>query len=253
MEKRAGRETMRVESIIIERDASISIHDGERASILIKPAGRSLKAEILVGRGCEVEILSIIDSYCILHLTNHVGAGSAVRNHGLWLDGGKGRLANELEGFGSEAHDTQIFIGKGDGRLELDSRLHHISQETKGDIMVRGIVRDSASVDLSGLIKIEKTGSGAKSFLSEHAILLSPDAHASANPELEIDNNDVSSRHSASISKMDERKIFYLMSRGLPRKDAKNLIVEGFLGSGLERVFDPKMREELSGMMLKAL
>ncbi|MEW6722996.1 MAG: SufD family Fe-S cluster assembly protein, partial [Candidatus Micrarchaeota archaeon] len=124
---------------------------------------------------------------------------------------------------------------------------------TKGNILVKGIVKDKGAATLDGMIKIEKGGGGAESFLSEHVMHLNPGAHASANPELEIENNDVSSRHAASVSRIDEEKIFYLTTRGISREDAKKLIVEGFLESALGRIRDEKMRKELSGKVMAAI
>jgi Fe-S cluster assembly scaffold protein SufB len=92
------------------------------------------------------------------------------------------------------------------------------------------------------MIKIEKNGAGAESFLTQNVILLSPSSHATANPELEIENNDVSSRHAASVSQIDQDKIFYLMSRGISQKDSRKLIVDGFLEAVIEKISIEKVR-----------
>jgi Fe-S cluster assembly scaffold protein SufB len=103
------------------------------------------------------------------------------------------------------------------------------------------------------MIKIEKSGGGAESFLSEHVMLLDPGAHATANPELEIENNDVSSRHAASVSQIDSEKIFYLMSRGLSREESRKMIIEGFLESAIADIPEGKMREELMKKTMAAI
>jgi Fe-S cluster assembly scaffold protein SufB len=105
------------------------------------------------------------------------------------------------------------------------------------------VVKDGASAKISGKIKIEKCGAGAESFLTERVILFNPGAHAIANPELEIENNNVSSRHAASVSQIDEEKIFYLMARGLTREEAKKTIVEGFFESVLGKIENKEMKK----------
>jgi Fe-S cluster assembly scaffold protein SufB len=114
-------------------------------------------------------------------------------------------------------------------------------------------VKDNARADLGGMIKVEKKGGGAESFLSEHAILLDPGARATADPKLEIGNNDVMSRHSASVSQINDAKVFYLMTRGISRDDARGLIVSGFLESAISRIEDEGFRKEFIETMAKSL
>jgi len=100
--------------------------------------------------------------------------------------------------------------------------------------------------------KIEKHASGSNSFLDEHVMLLNPGARADTNPQLEIENNDVSSRHAASVSQIDENKIFYMMARGLKREDARKLIVEGFLGSAVEKIDNKEIKEKVSELIAES-
>jgi Fe-S cluster assembly protein SufD len=76
---------------------------------------------------------------------------------------------------------------------------------------------------------IEKNAQQTKSFLRENVLLLSPNAKAEAIPNLEIEANDVKCSHAATISNISDEEVFYLMSRGISRKEAEELIVEGFL------------------------
>ncbi|MFA6530264.1 MAG: SufD family Fe-S cluster assembly protein [Candidatus Micrarchaeia archaeon] len=106
----------------------------------------------------------------------------------------------------------------------------HISPETISNISVRGVVRDSAKATVDGLVKIEKGAVESDSNISAHVLLLDAGARARADPKMEILNNDVSAKHSASVGEIDSEHIFYLMSRGMGEKEAKETIVEGFLG-----------------------
>jgi Fe-S cluster assembly scaffold protein SufB len=236
----------------ITGDATLRIADGTRATVVVAPAADSV-VELDIGKGCRIEVYLMPENGAGIRQVNRIGEGSRVDTYGIWLDGGSGSLLNSLEGPRSEAYEVQVFVGSGKGRLHLNSVLRHASQDTKGDILVKGVVRDQASARLDGMIRIEKRGGGAESFLSEHVMLLNPGAHASANPELEIENNDVSSRHAASVSQIDEDKIFYMVSRGLPREEARKLIIEGFLGAAVEKVADPRMRGRLMEKAMAAL
>src|SRR5512143_943615 len=230
------------ESLEIRGDASVEVPDGTRGTIVLRPSGDA-HVEIRVGKGCRVEVYTIQEKGSSVRQVNHVGEGSRVDNFGIWLSAGSGSILNSLEGPRAEAYDVQVFVEGGEDKLRLDSVLRHAGRDTKGNILVKGVVKGSASARLDGMIKIEKDGGGAESFLSEHVILLNPGAHASANPELEIENNDVSSRHAASVSQIDEEKIFYLSSRGLSREGARKMVVEGFLEAAINRIGDEGMRK----------
>jgi Fe-S cluster assembly protein SufD len=240
------------ESVEISGDAVLDIMDGSHAKVVIMPA-KDAKVELRIGKGCRVDTFVIQEKDANLDQANHVGEDSIINTYSIWLSGGGGRVMNSLEGERSEAYDLHVFVEKGESRLHLDSVLRHAGKDTKGNILVKGIVKDNAVAKLDGMIKIEKGGGGAESFLSEHVMLLNPGAHATANPELEIENNDVSSRHAASVSQIDEEKIFYLMARGISREDSRKLIIEGFLESAVERVNDEKMKKSLMEKVLAAV
>ncbi len=240
------------ESLEIRGDAVVNVPDGTEGKIVVRPSGEA-DVTVLIGKGCRLEIYTVQEAGASVRQVNRVGEGSRVDSFSVWLGGGKGSMLNSLEGPRAEAYDVQVFVEGGEEKLRLDSVLRHASSGTKGNILVKGVVKDSASAKLDGMIKIEKDGGGAESFLSEHVILLNPGAHASANPELEIENNDVSSRHAASVSQIDEEKIFYLCSRGLRREEARKMIIEGFLEAAIGRVPDEGMRKKMMDKAMAAV
>ncbi|MFH0737459.1 MAG: SufD family Fe-S cluster assembly protein [Candidatus Micrarchaeota archaeon] len=226
----------------ISADSSIVLEDGAEAEISIRP-GRKIQILIKTGKRCSVQTYMIVESRSSVSQENHIGEGSRIKTSSLWLSGGEGRMLNLLEGKGASAYDLHLFSGRHDDGLKVSATLRHLAKDTKGDVLVKGVVSDRSSAFLDGLIKIDKKGAGAESFLSEHVMILGKDAHARADPKLEIENNDVSSRHSASVSQIDPDKMFYLASRGIGAKEAEKLIVEGFLSSGLFRITDDAIRK----------
>jgi len=241
-----------VASSHVEGDAAIHVLDNASADIHISPkSGADISVKI--GRGCDVRTYVVMESAPRLNLTVDVGAGSVVHSASAYLCGADVKVKSILGGRGAKAYDLHVFVQKGRETLSLDSLLQHAARDTEGEVLVKGVVADNAGAELGGLIKIMKRGGGAKSHLGEHVIILGKDAHASANPTLEIENNDVASRHSATVSRISEGKLFYLMSRGLPREGAEKLVVEGFLESPLSRIADEKMRGKFMALVQKAL
>jgi hypothetical protein len=239
-------------SVEVSGDAAITVADGSSPTIITRLRQDS-KMTLRIGKRCRVSALILQEKEASLEQETHVGEGSSVQTNGVWLSPGGGRVEERLEGRGARAESVHVFLGEKNATIHLDCMLVHECRDTKGNVLVKGVVKDEASAGLDGMIKIGKGGRGAESFLGEHVMLLNPGAHATAKPGLEIGNDDVSSRHAASVSQIDEEKIFYLMSRGLGREDARRLIVEGFLGSAIGRMEALEGKEELVSRIGKML
>ncbi|MGV8085709.1 MAG: SufD family Fe-S cluster assembly protein [Candidatus Bilamarchaeum sp.] len=231
--------------IEISKDSVILIPDNSDIKLTFRPKNES-KVELKVGKNCRVSTLIINSEKCSIRQDNLVGENSIIHSYGVWTNNATGEIFNHLIGENSEAYDLHLFNEKNENKLAINSVLRHANKNTKGNITVRGIAGDSARVKLDGMIKIEKNGGGAESFLTQNVILLNPKSHATANPELEIENNDVSSRHAASVAQIDEEKIFYLMSRGVSREEARKMIVSGFLEAIVEKIEDDEIRGQIN-------
>jgi Fe-S cluster assembly scaffold protein SufB len=135
----------------------------------------------------------------------------------------------ELVGQGAEAEIIGSFLAENNDKVDINITIHHKAKNTLANTTLRGVGRDQSSIRFFGRIIIAKDCGMSNSFLTERVLLLSDKAHAEAVPELEILTDDVKCSHAASISQIPEQQLFYLMSRGIPRKQAEDLIVEGFL------------------------
>jgi Fe-S cluster assembly protein SufD len=76
-------------------------------------------------------------------------------------------------------------------------------------------------------------------------LVLDPASRTDSIPGLEILNNDVRCTHGSTIGKIDEEQLFYLLSRGIPRVEAEQLVVQGFFGDILKRFSIPEVGEKL--------
>jgi len=115
------------------------------------------------------------------------------------------------------------------GEYELDLVMTHDAVKTFGRVVIKGVVENGARVKITGLIKIMKIAQSTDSFLSMKVLLLDKKSSATAEPELEIEANQVKASHSASVGKIDEEQLFYLKSRGISEAEAKTIIVNGFI------------------------
>lgn len=99
----------------------------------------------------------------------------------------------------------------------------------KEEIVIKAVVEDGGSFEAKGLLKIAKGVKDIDVFLRYRVLLLGENSRAIVDPQLEIESNDIKAGHSATIGRVDEGQLFYLMSRGLNRKKAIELVIEAFL------------------------
>lgn len=135
----------------------------------------------------------------------------------------------ELLGEGAEVEIFGVFEANETERKEVSVTIIHRAGNTRADTTLKGVARDKGFLKFEGRIIIDKGCPNTNSFLTEKILLLSDQARAEAIPDLEIESDDVKCSHAATISKIPEEQVFYLQSRGLSQKDAKEAIVQGFL------------------------
>jgi Fe-S cluster assembly protein SufB len=150
-----------------------------------------------------------------------------------------------MKGSGARAEDIEIVFGTNNQSFDISSNLDHVGFSTRGKVLVKSIVKDTAKSLFKGMIKIRKDAQASEAYLAGHAILLNKGAQADAIPGLEIETNEVKATHSASVSQIDEEQIFYLMCKGLDRESAKREIINGFV-EPLSRKMGPFIRAWIS-------
>ncbi|MEO9364950.1 MULTISPECIES: SufB/SufD family protein [Candidatus Nitrosocaldus] len=146
------------------------------------------------------------------------------------------KVDNMLEGFGASAEHFNIIFGDGTQAFDLTANMMHLEASTRGRVLSKAIVKDTSRSLFKGMINIGKDAKGSESYLAGHAIILNKGARADSIPALEIETNEVKATHSASVAQIDEEQIFYMMSRGMSRDEAKRAIVFGFIEPLLKRL-----------------
>lgn len=142
-----------------------------------------------------------------------------------------GTYTYTLDQEGSELEIIGRFWLKADDRLDLNLTIIHAAPHTSAKVSLKAVVEGEGVVNLDGVIVVKKTAQHTNSFLEERVLLLSPQARATAIPNLEIEANDVKCSHAATVGRPNEEEIFYLESRGLSRVKATRLLAKGFLES----------------------
>ncbi|MEK5390324.1 Fe-S cluster assembly protein SufD [Margalitia sp. FSL K6-0131] len=135
----------------------------------------------------------------------------------------------KLVGDGSFAHSKTVVVGRGKQTQNFTTQITHFGKNTEGFILKHGVMKDAASSIFNGIGKIEHGATKSNAEQESRVLMLSEKARGDANPMLLIDEDDVMAGHAASVGRVDPVQLYYLMSRGISRKEAERLIIHGFL------------------------
>jgi Fe-S cluster assembly protein SufB len=152
-----------------------------------------------------------------------------------WIDGNLGsRLTMKypaviLAGEGAHGEVLSIaFSGHGQHQ-DAGAKITHLAPNTTSQIISKSISKDGGRSSYRGLLKISEDAHHARSNVVCDALLLDDKSRSDTYPTIEVEAQDVTMGHEASVSKIGEDQLFYLMSRGISEDEANAMIVNGFL------------------------
>ena len=158
----------------------------------------------------------------------------------------KGRVESLMQGDGGHAKLLGLYIEDGKQHLDRYTLQDHVGANCVSDLLFKGVLTDEARSVFSGMIRVHPTGKGTAAYQQNRNLLLSRHARADSIPNLEIGANDIiGCSHGATVGKVDEEQLFYLMCRGLSRLDATHLIVEGFVDPIINEAPIASLRDSL--------
>jgi Fe-S cluster assembly protein SufB len=132
---------------------------------------------------------------------------------------------------GERAHGEVLsiaFAGKGQ-HLDAGGKCVHVSPNTTSLITSKSISRDGGRASYRGLLEVAKGAHGSKSKVVCDALIIDEASRSDTYPYIRIDESNVDIGHEATVSKLGEEQLFYLMSRGLSESEASAMIVSGFV------------------------
>src|SRR6266850_2546903 len=152
-----------------------------------------------------------------------------------WIDGNLGsRLTMKYPSVymmepGARGEILSIAFSSAGQHQDAGAKLVHCAPHTSGRIISKSISKNGGRSSYRGLVKVEKGAKKSKSIVVCDALILDPKSRSDTYPYIEIDEQDVSVGHEASVSRIGEEQLFYLMSRGLSEAEASTMIVNGFI------------------------
>ncbi|MDK1028353.1 MAG: Fe-S cluster assembly protein SufB [Anaerolineae bacterium] len=123
---------------------------------------------------------------------------------------------------------SMAFAGAGQIQ-DAGTKMYHFAPNTTSKVTSKSISKGGGRVSYRGLLKVYAGAKGVKSNVVCDALLLDSESQSDTYPSIEIDENDVNIGHEASVSKVGDEQLFYIMSRGLSEEQATTMVVTGFI------------------------
>lgn len=140
-----------------------------------------------------------------------------------------GEYIFELRAEGINLEIYGLFWGKDKDDYKLHTVQHHIAPNSTSNLLIKGVFNDESKFHYTGLVKIEKKAQKSHAYQKNQNLILSPGVFVESEPFLEIEANDVFCTHGSTTGKLNEEELRYIMSRGITRGDAQDLMVDGFM------------------------
>jgi Fe-S cluster assembly protein SufB len=221
--------------IIVDEGAYVHYVEGCTAPIYTTDSLHSAVVEIVVKAGGRCRYTTIQNwSQNVYNLVTKRAV--AYENATMeWVDGNLGSKltmkypAIWLMGEGAHGEVLSIaFAGEGQHQ-DAGGKAVHVAPHTSSVITSKSISKDGGRASYRGLLEVAKGAHGSRSKVVCDALILDEDSRTDTYPYIRIDENDVNIGHEATVSKIGEEQLFYLMSRGLSEPEAAAMIVSGFV------------------------
>src|SRR5690242_285020 len=221
--------------IIVDEGAYVHYVEGCTAPIYSSDSLHSAVVEIIVKKGGRCRYTTIQNwSNNVYNLVTK----RAVAYEGAtmeWVDGNLGsKLTMKYPAIwlmGEHAHGEVLsiaFAGKNQHQ-DAGGKVVHVAPNTTSIITSKSISKDGGRAGYRGLLQVAKGATNAKSKVVCDALILDESSRSDTYPYIEIDENEVDIGHEATVSKIGDEQLFYLMSRGLSQPEASAMIVAGFV------------------------
>ena len=207
--------------------------------------------KIIAGANSKIKVIKIqnmnLESYNFEGSKSEVYGNSELLFYSVEMGARMNAVSNRsyLKEDGAKIKVSPVYLADKDRKIDLEYSVIFDGKKTIGDIDGRGTVKDQARKVFRGNLYFNKGARKSEGSEGEFAILLNKEVRSDSIPGLFCEEDDVIGAHSASIGKVDEGKLFYLMSRGLSERKAKKLIVESSFKPVLENIENKEMKDSL--------
>lgn len=237
--------------VILEEGAELTLlerHDGEGAY------WKNMVTEIEVGPNAKLNHIRLVQDGAEGVSTNMVKItqGQDSLYNGFTLNIG-GKLTRHeitalIQGSNAELHLNGLNLLNGEQHGDTTIVIEHQAPHSQSNQFYRSILDDKARGVFQGKVHVHQIAQKTDGYQLSNALLLSKEAEMDTKPELEIYADDVKCSHGATTGQLDEEPLFYLRSRGLDEKAARQLLIEAFVDEVVEKIGEEAFQVRVSGV-----
>ena len=176
---------------------------------------------------------------------------SSVKNIAVNIGAERARYENQsrIEGPGADVKMYSLTVAEENQEFDQRTIQTHNAGNAVSDLLYKNALLDNARSIFSGLIKVAENAQQTDAYQTNRNLLLDPTAEANALPGLEILANDVKCSHGATTGNVDAEELFYMMQRGVSKREAMKLMVFGFFEEVIEKIENDELAESLRGLI----
>ena len=198
--------------------------------------------EVFARAGAQVQYVSLQrmgrGGFYMAHQRTLAERDSTLDTLNVALGGSVGRvdLNARLLGPGANSDMLGLYFGDDDQHFDFNTSQDHVAPNAHSDLLYKGALDGASRGVFRGIIRVHEGAQRTDAYQTNRNLILSEQAVATSLPNLEIGADDVRCSHGATVGQLDAEALFYLMSRGLGRRQAERLVVLGFLGEVLSKL-----------------
>ncbi|MBU1104957.1 Fe-S cluster assembly protein SufB [Patescibacteria group bacterium] len=221
--------------IIADKNSFVSYVEGCTAPVYASASLHAAVVEIFVMEGARVRYTTIQnwsnDVYNLVTKRAFVEKGGVME----WVDCNLGSKVTMkypsiyLKGDGAKGEILSLAYAKAGQTQDAGGKVYHLANNTSSNIISKSISKETGIATYRGMVKVPPHIKNAKVNVVCDALLLSPNSQTNTYPTMQIESKNVEIGHEASVSNIDDSKLYYLMSRGLSKEQAKSLVASGFI------------------------
>ncbi len=187
------------------------------------------------------------ESDSFIAVENTLGENAKIK-HILVEIGGKNKISNyysKLAGYKAENEIKNIYLGTHNNIIDINYNIEALAKNTKCIIESQGAISDNARKNFKGVIDFKKDSAKSIGIENENCMILSDNAKSKSLPVLLCHEEDVEGKHGVSSGKIDPRKLFYIMTKGISLQEAKRLLVKANFSNILKELDDENLHNEI--------
>lgn len=250
-------------------DAVLAIDNGRQE--LVVPAGESRQLTVVYRQAGEGQVQVKVEKGGFLKLTTvqllpvdaqgassvQVELADTAELEAVAVEAGSAKSVTKMEvnlaGNESKANVYVLYFGHGASQLDMNYVLVQQGKNTEANLHVYGALLGEANKIFRGTLDFRHGSKGSKGYEKEEVVVLSSKVRNRSVPLMLSAEDAVEGHHAVSIGKIDENKLFYLMSRGLDMQEARRLVVEAAFNPVLDRIEDKDLYQELDEYIKEGL